>query len=144
MTIDQIFAADIELIANMIEKNNNDCHSILSSVNGEVERQHIDVGYDKVIVRNVSDKITMAVIDCKEQKIKSITFYGKIEISRKELLEMFPTYRKAMSFRDNLYFYFFNEEKRERNYIVSFSEDPAYSYDSNSRKGISNLTLSWE
>ena len=145
MTISQIHITDIKSIVNEIERSNCDCNALLSVVKGEIEDQPVNDNYNKIIVRNVSDSILTVIIDCKKNKIEAVSFHGLIKISSKELFEMYKHYREGYSMRDDLYFYFFNEDKKFGDYRLSFYE-PSHNQVNihESEESLSNLTLSWE
>lgn len=142
--ITQISTSKIEEFAQEIEKINFDCKEILHLISGEIRHQKVNDVYNKIIFEKVSDNIKTVVIDCEANKIKAIAFYGSLNIKFKEIFDLFKTYREHYSIHDDLYFYFFNEEKILRNYIVSF-------FDPSSKKGkiqesneqLSNLMLTW-
>lgn len=144
MTITQIHITDIKSIVNEIERSNCDCNALLSMVKGEIENQQVNDYYNKIIVRNVSDSILTIIIDCNKNKIEAVGFHGLIKISSKELFEMYKYYREGYSMRDDLYFYFFNEDKKFGDYRLSFFE-PSHGQVNihKSEESLSNLTLSW-
>jgi ABC-type xylose transport system substrate-binding protein len=144
MKIVQIFINDIKVIADWIENNKYDCNGVLSLLNGEIENQRVSDGYNKIIIRKVSGSILAAIVDCKDNEIKAISFNGSIDINPKELFMMFENYREGYSIQDDLYFYFFNEDKQKGNYEISFFE-PSHKQVNiyESEENISNLTLTW-
>lgn len=144
MAITQIHIADIKSISDQVEQNGRDCNDFLNIVKGEVEFQKVNENYNKIIIRNASSSIRTIIIDCKENKIEAVSFNGTIQISPKDLFEMYKHYRQGHSVRDDLYFYFFNEDKKLGDCRVSFFEP------SNNQinvmedvKSLSNLTLNW-
>jgi hypothetical protein len=67
-----------------------------------------------------------------------------IEITAKDLYFLFGNYREAYSFKDDLYFYFFNENNKLGNFRLSFF-DPSHNQVDiiNNEFGLSNLILAW-
>jgi hypothetical protein len=113
-------------------------------ISGEIKYQKVNDGYYKIIIEKVSDNIKTVVIDCDSNKIRSIAFYGSLNIQAKEIINLFKYYREHYSIRDDLYFYFFNEEKKSKDYFLSFFVS---SFERNkiqvSDERLSNVTLSW-
>ena len=145
MRITQIYVHDIKAIADQIEAGDYNSEILLSNINGKTEIQKVEDAYDKFIIRNVSASILAIIIDCKKGKIKAISFNGFLGIKPKELFTMFGDYREGYSAKDDLYFYFFNENKKVGNFIVSLFE-PSHKQINihESNQALSNLTLSWE
>jgi hypothetical protein len=86
----------------------------------------------------------VVIVDCKQHKIKAISFNGFIAIHPNELWEVFKNYRKGYSLRDDLNFYFFNEDKKNGNYTLSFFLPSLKEFNiQESDEHLSNLTLSW-
>jgi hypothetical protein len=136
---------NIKSIAENIEKSDYDCNRQLRDLNGDIETQVIDENYKKLIIRNMSGNVRAIVIDCKSDRIKAISFNGIIEISPKKLWEIYKTYREAYSIRDDLYFYFFNEDKKQGNYVLSFFEPTHRAVNiSKNDEYLSNVMLSWD
>lgn len=75
MTITQIHIANMKSIVAEIEQSSCDCNSLLDIVKGEIEFQKVTDNYDKIIVRNISDSIRTIIIDCKGNKIDTVSFY---------------------------------------------------------------------
>jgi hypothetical protein len=144
MGISQIFINDIKVITNNIENCDYDCGYVLSMMNGKIESQKVSDNYDKIIIREISSSILTVIIDCKEKKIRSISFNGYIDINPKELFLMYADYREGYSIRDNMYFYFFNEDRKKGNYTISFFEPSHKQVDIHkSDENLSNILLSW-
>lgn len=110
-----------------------------------IENQPVNDYYNKIIVRNVSDSIQTVIIDCKKNKIETVSFHGLIKICSKDLFEVYNNFREGYSMRDDLYFYFFNEDKKFGGYKLSFFEPSHKEVNIHeSEKSLSNLTLSWD
>lgn len=145
MTITGIYITDLKSIIKEIEDSYRDCNALLNVFKGEIENQQVNEYYNKIIVRNVSDSILTVIIDCKKNIIESVSFHGSIKISAKELIGMYRKFREGYSMRDDLYFYFFNEDKGFGDYKLSFYEPLHSQVNINeSEESLSNLTLSWE
>ena len=141
MEIRQVFIEHINTITDKIK--NSDCRSVLDILNGEVEKQKINDNYYKIILREVSDYIKVIIIDCKANSVQAISFNGTINISPKQLFEMFKNYREGYSIRDDLYFYFFNEDKKNGDYTLSFFDPLHKQVDIiENNEYLSNLTIS--
>lgn len=142
--ITQISMTDVKEIAHEIQKINYDCNELPGLISGEIKYQRVNDTYSKIIIEKVSDNIKTAVIDCDSGKIKSIVFYGSLNIQAKEIFSLFKDYREHYSIYDDLYFYFFNEEKKSGNYILSFFDSsPKKNKIQESEEHLSNLMLSW-
>ncbi len=144
MTITQLNITYIKFIVNEIERRNCDCNALLSMIKGEIENQPVNDSYNKIIIRNVSDSILTVIVDCKKNKIETVSFHGLINISPKELFKIYKHCREGYSMRDDLYFYFFNEDKELGDYRLSFF-NPIHNQVNIQENGesLSNLTLSW-
>ncbi|ULQ55429.1 hypothetical protein KJS94_12330 [Flavihumibacter rivuli] len=144
MRLTEINMTSIEFIIAKVQKCGYECNSVLNSFQGIIEDQTISDTYNKIIVRDVSDSINTIVFDCRENKIEAISFIGNIKISPKELFEKFKQYREAYSIRDDLYFYFFNENRQFGPVKISFFEPTHKQLQGSSEtKYLANLTLSW-
>lgn len=142
--ITQISINDIQEIAKEIEKINYDCNELSHLFSGEIKQQKVSDFHNKIIIERVSDKINTVVIDCTENKIRSIAFYGSMNIQVDETFNFFKDYREQYSIHDDLYFYFFNEEKIVGTYIVSFFTSSSKKNGKlESKEQLSNLILSW-
>lgn len=145
MILDEISIVTIELIVDEIRSNNFDCNSLLGSFKKGIEYHNLNDEYTKIVVRDMSKTINVTVMDCKNDKIQSISFYGSISITPIALLEKYKQYREAYSARDDLYFYFFNEDKLIGDYRISFFDSPNNRISvNNNPTNLSNLTIDWK
>src|SRR4051812_45899538 len=103
-------------VAHFVENNYYDCNTLLNAIKGKVTNQRISDNANSIIIEGVSDKIATIVIGCNDNMITYITFYGLIDINPKELSLLFKDSRESYSIRDDLYFYFFNEDKLNDSY----------------------------
>ncbi|HWK02985.1 MAG TPA: hypothetical protein VNS58_05115 [Puia sp.] len=142
--ITQISTSNIEEIAHEIQGIDYDCNALSHLISGEIKYQKVNDAYYKIIIEKVSNDIKTVVIDCAANKIKSIAFYGSLNIQAKEIFSFFKNYREHYSIHDDLYFYFFNEEKKSGSYIVSFFDSsPKRNKIQESDEHLSNLMLNW-
>lgn len=144
MELTEINIVNLTRMVEEVQRNHHDCNCLISSIPGDVQNIKVNDKYEKTIVRNVSESITMIIIDCRESKIEAISFHGNIKISPKDLYEMYKKYREAHAVKDNLYFYFFNENKEKGNYRISFFEPSNMQVQvMNDTNTLSNLTLTF-
>lgn len=108
-----------ELITKL-RNNEFECKAVKEFFLGEATVQIVNNNYKKIIVKNKEHSIKEVMIDCINDKVNAITLYGKLNISPSELLEKFKKYRETYSIRDELYFYFFNEDLIGEEYSFSF------------------------
>ena len=143
--IEDLFINDIKIIAERIEGNKFNCDCIYEILTGEIQIQQINDEYKKIIIRNISRNINMVVVDCIRNEVKSLSLNGNLNINPTELYQMFSNFREVFSVHDNLFFYFFNEDKKNGKCIVSFFE-PSHKKINvvETVKNISNVTLSWK
>ena len=145
MAFHKISIADINILSNIIERNNFDCNCLHEILPGQIEIQKINHDNSKIIIKNISEDISVAVVDCTNNKIKNILFNGVIDINPQELVLVFGTFREGYSIYDDLYFYFFNEDRKNGNYVISFF-DPFHNSINiqDSEESLSNIALSWQ
>ncbi|SFP79718.1 hypothetical protein [Parafilimonas terrae] len=144
MKISQIKIEDIQTIYFLIESNNYSCNRLIEIIDKNVTTQKINENESTIILNKVSENISTIVLGCEISRIKTITFYGNINVTPKELWNIFKKYREGYSIHDDLYFYFFNEDKESRNYILSFFDPSHKQVDIyNSNEHLSNITLTW-
>ena len=142
--ISQISITSIDEIVHEIQRINYSCNELPHLINGELKTQKINQMYKKIIIEKVSDNIKTIVVDCNSNKIKSIAFYGVLNIQPKDIFSFYKHYRQHYSVRDDLYFYFFNEERALGNYFLSFfTRSPEENGIKYSHEPLSNLMLSW-
>lgn len=141
---EKLTTKDIKWIADEVQ--NSKCHDFekLGIPRANFKKIRIDDSSEKIIYSEISDSIRSVVIDCRYNRIENITFYGSIDISPDQLFNIFKHYRESYSIKDDLYFYFFNEEKKQGDFILSFF-DPSHNRVKVDEPGknISNITLSW-
>lgn len=122
MILNEISLSTINWIIGQASGDSDKLNTFFNSLKGEREYQHINAGYTKIIIRNISEHINHIVVDFKNNKIASLYFQGNISVTPDELLQKFGQYREFFSVRDDLYFYFFNENRRLGNCQISFYE----------------------
>lgn len=103
-----------------LKNNQNKCKSIEGVFLGESFVQIVNSSYKKIVIKNTEHSISDVVIDCINENVHAITFYGKLDISPFGLVQKFRKYREDYSFRDELYFYFFNEDSIGGDFSLSF------------------------
>lgn len=131
------------LVANLINKYIGNPEKVATFFAGIVSHQHIDESSYSLIVKDVSSEISTVVIGCRSSKVVTITFYGELKIGVRDIIRLFGRFREVYSWRDDLYFYIFNEEKTEFNFTVSFFKTANKRLKGEEGESLSNLTLSW-
>jgi hypothetical protein len=135
---------EVKRIVELVETNLFELKNFMKNVNGTVTTQNTDEKHLTTIVKDISESISAIVIGSAHSKIYSITIYGSIEITPKDLYVLFGSYREAYSFKDDLYFYFFNENNKTSNFRLSFFDPSNNQVDIvNSEVSLSNLILAW-
>lgn len=134
---------DVVLLIKTIEDLNFDCPGLLHFLGGEIEEQKVNNSTLKLIV--TKSKINaMIVIDSTNALINGIALYGKFEITPIDLLTYFETYRESYSFRDELYFYYFNENKFKGNYKLYYCDANRFNgSNETSHNDVENIIISW-
>ena len=136
--------AEVQEIVLFVRDHVFDLHRFLNVVHGDVSTQKINEEQLTTIVSNVSDTIATIVVGSVNSKIKSIVFYGLIPITPKDVFQSFGKFREAYSFRDDLYFYFFNEANEQGSFRLSFFEPSHNKVDVPADEtGLSNLFIAW-
>lgn len=136
---------EILTIADKVQNQHFDCNEILRLFSGTIEYQKVDDNYYKSIIRDIPNSTLTVIVDCKNKRVISISFNGSLNITGNDIFKLFGNYRESYSIRDDLYFYFFHEDKKNFNYKISFFE-PSHK-PMNIQKSdelISNLILSWD
>ena len=87
MNIVQISKTNIKSIAAFVLANKNSCIGLVNNFKGIVSRQEIDGQYTKVIIKNDAI-IKVVVIDCQNDKSIGIMFYGQLDITYNDLVEL--------------------------------------------------------
>jgi hypothetical protein len=131
-------------IVQLIEKNNHDPLSLTTALQGDILKQVINKNDYSIIIRNISESLSAVVIGCNDDKISVVTFYGTIYITPEQVFNIYKTYKETYSYRDDLHFYFFNDNKGIENHKLSFF-DPTHKklIVEDNRDNLSNLTISW-
>jgi hypothetical protein len=136
--------SEVQDIIRFVQDHSFDLNIFLAKVNGEVSTQKIDEEHLTTIIRKVSNTISTIIIGSVDSKIKTIAFYGSIQITPKDIFHLFGKFREAYSFKDDLYFYFFNETKEQGNFKLSFFEPSHHKLDiANNESGLDNLFVAW-
>jgi len=120
--VTQITIDSIVVIGQQILNSGQKCSSIDHLIKGERKDQKINDDYNKIIFYNVSSDIKTVVIDCMHDTIESITVYGTLNVTPRQLYLKYNNFRETYSVHDDLYFYFFNYDKNDAKYSISFFE----------------------
>ena len=112
----------------------------------EVQRrdQKVNDNYIKIIFGNVSAEISTVVIDCVQNRVASLAFYGTLSVTPVQLSMKYGHCREAYSVHDDLYFYYFNSEKKLIEYSISFFEPNHQKINvERNNESLSNILLNW-
>lgn len=120
MEITKINLLNIESTIAQIESNKFMCSKLAHAFKGNIEYSKIDENKNKYIIRNHSEIINVIIIDCTSDKVDAITFYGELDITCKELNELFGDSRKVYVPHDEAENIFFNENRNKGNYFIKF------------------------
>jgi hypothetical protein len=135
---------ELQNVISSIETSNYVPESLVRRFKGKVSNQNINESTYTILIEDISKSLSTVFIGCQNSKIASVTFYGAIEITPKQLLNIYNKPREAYSFRDDLYFYLFNEDRTSGNFILSFFDPSHKKIDvENTNEELSNLTVSW-
>lgn len=110
MNISQIEKSDIELVASLIESNRNSCENVAKLFDGDLQVQEVNSSIIKYIINNTSADIKSVIIDCVDQQITGVTFYGALKITNNELLEVYGDYTEHYVPYDDAYDIFFKRQ----------------------------------
>lgn len=136
---------ELQRVIDLMEDNGNcEIERLRSIFPGKVKVQIINEHSSTFIFEGVSKLISTIVVGCQDGKICSITFYGEIEISPEDLYSRYKIFSDSYSYRDDLHFYIFNEDKAQGNYILPFFEPSHEKIDvERNNNNLSNVTIAW-
>lgn len=141
----QLDKDNIEAIARNFKDGKGVCNSFIEDFHGVIEKQYISDNWEKYILKNVSDSIKTVVLDCVNNNLKTIAFYGTLQISFNDLLSIYVKYRRVYASYDEITQFFFNEDKSKGAYVITCNIEGVASLDSDSWKEqlLSNVFISF-
>lgn len=95
--------------------DNIDNASSFGRVIGDIK---VDNGFGTVFYKPKNNYFNSISISSKKNKITHVDFFGNFNFTYKQLISKYGNYREHYSPRDNLYFYFFNENKVRSNFSI--------------------------
>lgn len=79
----------------------------------EIGTLNIDNGFGACFIKPYSSLYKSIVLNVENDNIKSIDLIGDFDFSFNDINEKYGQFREAYSFRDDMYFYYFNELNNE-------------------------------
>jgi hypothetical protein len=119
----QLDKTNMQQTASLIEQHQDACSSLIGHFDGEVYKQKVTENYDKYIIRNEQASIRSIVIDCVDGRITAVTFYGSINISYADLLEIYGYYNEQFVPYDDAHHISFKRKGNSTVKIVLFETD---------------------
>ncbi len=131
-------------IALKIESSNFEYSSIERFIHGKKQVQTVGSFIKKIHITKNNIYLKSIIIDCEADIIKSMTFYGIIQINFNELLLAAIDYKEIYSVHDDLYFYNYFLPIKGFNRVYSFFEPSHKRIDSTQNiTDVSNISIKW-
>jgi hypothetical protein len=125
---------NIETIADNFISQKTSQKLFIEGFQGDVEKHDLSGGWEKYIIRNVSNSINTIVLDCINSRFTSIAFFGDFQISFNDLVSIYKKYRRFYSHHDDVTQFFFNENSSKGTYVIMCNVDGIVNEDDDSWK----------
>ncbi len=120
MEILKIGKSNLKPLAAYLSSKKSGCNELLREFQCNVEKYQIDENISKYVIRNYSEFISAVIVDCKSTIINQITFYGLLDVTYKQIEELYGIGRVVYVPYDEGEHVFFNEDKINGDYSVKY------------------------
>ena len=86
---------ELQRVISLIENSNFNIESLKPIFSGKVKNQKINEHTSSLIFEEVSKSISAIVVGSQDEKISSITFYGDINITPKQLYDTYKIFSES-------------------------------------------------
>lgn len=97
---------------NSLKKKRTDIKSLIDEIGSNPSYAE-----ERIILKQGSFYNT-CVIDFANKEVQAITFYGNVNITINDLVEIYGNYSQKFVPHDDIYDFYFNQDKSEGNFII--------------------------